>query len=51
MGAAPTGKAVEVQGISIFDIAEGKISEGRTVWDALALMQQIGVIPSSEESS
>ena len=50
MGAAPKGKAVEVQGISIFDITNGKISEVRTVWDALGLMQQAGVILLPEES-
>jgi predicted SnoaL-like aldol condensation-catalyzing enzyme len=45
MGLEPTGKPVAVEAISIFRIADGKIAEEWTVWDALGLLQQVGAVP------
>jgi len=45
MGVPPTEKPIEVEAISIFRIAEGKIAEEWTVWDALGLLQQVGAVP------
>jgi steroid delta-isomerase-like uncharacterized protein len=42
MGVAPTGRPIQVDAISIFRIADGKIAEEWTVWDALGLLQQVG---------
>jgi len=44
MGVAPTGATVAVDAITIFRIAEGKIAEEWTVWDALGLLQQVGAV-------
>jgi predicted ester cyclase len=41
----PTGKKIDLSGIEIFRIENGKIAE---IWgqaDLLGLMQQLGVIP------
>ncbi len=46
MGLAPTGKPIDVDAISIFRIADGKIAEEWTVWDALGLLQQVGAAPA-----
>ncbi len=46
MGIPPTGKPVNVSAITIQRIADGKIVEGWTIFDALGMMQQIGVVPS-----
>jgi steroid delta-isomerase-like uncharacterized protein len=43
-GIAPTGKAVNVAGIIIWRVAGGKIREAWGSYDALGLMQQLGVI-------
>jgi SnoaL-like polyketide cyclase len=43
-GAAPTGKPIAVDAISVFRIADGKIVEEWTVWDALGLLQQVGAV-------
>jgi steroid delta-isomerase-like uncharacterized protein len=40
-----TNKAVEVTGMSIARIVQGKIVEGWDNWDQLGMMQQIGVHP------
>ena len=44
-GIAPTGKRVNITGISIARFTNGKMSEGFVNWDALSLMQQLGVVP------
>jgi len=44
-GIAPTGKQFTISGISIARIANGKMAEGWVNWDALSLMQQLGVVP------
>jgi steroid delta-isomerase-like uncharacterized protein len=44
-GIAPTGKQFTISGISIARIANGKMAEGWINWDALGLMQQLGVVP------
>jgi steroid delta-isomerase-like uncharacterized protein len=41
LGAAPSGKRVRVNGISILQIDRGKISEVVTKWDTLSLMKEI----------
>ena len=41
-----TGKQVTVAGMSISTVRNGKIVEKSGNWDALGLMQQLGVIPS-----
>ena len=44
-GIAPTGKRINITGISIARFTNGKMSEGFVNWDALSLMQQLGVVP------
>jgi steroid delta-isomerase-like uncharacterized protein len=45
MGIDATDKPISVEAISIFRIADGKIAEEWTVWDALGLLQQVGAVP------
>lgn len=45
LGIPPTGKQVTLTGIVIFRIAGGKIVEIWENYDALGMMQQLGVIP------
>jgi steroid delta-isomerase-like uncharacterized protein len=44
-GIAPQGKQFNITGISIARFTNGKMSEGFVNWDALSLMQQLGVVP------
>ena len=46
MGIPPTGKQVTVTGMIINRIANGKSEEGWLNFDALGMMQQLGVVPS-----
>ena len=44
-GIASTGKQFNISGISVVRFTSGKISESWVNWDALGLMQQLGVVP------
>jgi len=46
MGLQPTGKSISVDAITILRIADGKIAENWTVWDTLAMLQQLGAVPA-----
>ena len=46
MDIALTGKQATVRGITIFRFAKSNIAEGLTPWDALDVLQQLGVIPA-----
>ena len=41
----PTGKEVNVAGIWIHELKDGKIVESWSVWDTLGMLKQLGVIP------
>jgi steroid delta-isomerase-like uncharacterized protein len=45
-GLPATGKAAQVRGITIWRIVDGKIREEWSAFDQLALMQQLGLVPS-----
>lgn len=49
-GFPATGKEIRVTGTAFWRIRDGKIAEHWHETDQLGLMQQIGVIPSPEES-
>jgi predicted ester cyclase len=47
MGVAPTGKPVEMSGIDIIKVVDGKAVERWGQFDDLGMMQQIGAIPAN----
>src|SRR2546421_3166591 len=44
LGLAPTGRAVDVEAISIHRIHDRQIAETWTVWDTLGFLQQLGAL-------
>jgi len=42
-GIQPTNRKVSVSGITIHQIADGKILESTAAWDAIGLLQELGV--------
>ncbi len=50
-GIPPTGKRFEIPVIDIFRVVDGKCTEHRSAVDQLGMMQQLGVIPTPQESS
>jgi predicted ester cyclase len=51
LGIQPNGKVVEITGISIHRIANGKLAEHWANADLLGLMQQMGAIPTLEPAT
>lgn len=45
-GMPPSGKQIEMTGITIFRIANGKLIEGWTNEDVLGMLQQLGAVPA-----
>ena len=43
-GIAPTGRQFTISGISVVRFTNGKMIEGYVNWDALGMMQQLGVV-------
>jgi steroid delta-isomerase-like uncharacterized protein len=49
---AASGRQVRVpRGIAIFRIATGKVEQGYFAWDKYALLQQLGVLPMTSDTS
>lgn len=46
MGISPTGKQVEITGITINRLSGGKIEEQWNLFDQLGMLQQLGVAPA-----
>jgi steroid delta-isomerase-like uncharacterized protein len=46
LGIPPTGTVVEITGITIHRLADGKLVEHWASFDALSFMQQLGAIPA-----
>lgn len=46
MGVPATNKKVSVDGVTIHHLTNGKIMDSYSNWDALGMMQQLGVIPA-----
>jgi steroid delta-isomerase-like uncharacterized protein len=51
MGIPPSGKQIEMTGITIARIAGGKMAEGWVVYELLSLLQQIGAVPSPQSAT
>lgn len=49
LGRPATGKRTQVQGITVFTFRNGKVSEDWTQWDALGLLQELGITPQITE--
>ncbi len=50
LGIPPTNKSFSVAGIDIYRLVDGKLAEHWHVIDQLALLQQLGLIPSPEQA-
>src|ERR1700733_14080576 len=46
LGIPATGKSVEVKGVVIDRLENGKMADSRILMDTMGLMQQLGVIPA-----
>ena len=50
-GIPATGKEIRVEGMNFYTLADGRITEVWTQYDAIAMMQQLGVMPPPEAAT
>ena len=46
-GIAPTGRSIEVDGVVVSRVADGRLVESTDVWDAFGLFAQLGTFPEA----
>lgn len=47
MGVAPSGRRIDVQGMSLDTIRNGQVVDGVDGWDAYGMRQQLGALPGA----
>ena len=47
MGIPPTGREIAMHAITLFRVRDGRIAGAFTVWDALTMLQQLGVLEAA----
>jgi steroid delta-isomerase-like uncharacterized protein len=45
MNIPPTGRRIEVRGVSLLTIEGGKVRQGLYIWDVAGLLRAIGLLP------
>jgi steroid delta-isomerase-like uncharacterized protein len=45
MNIPPTGHKVEVRGVSIIDVENGKVVRGQYIWDLAGMLRHMGLLP------
>jgi steroid delta-isomerase-like uncharacterized protein len=45
MNIPPTGRRVEVRGISIIDVKDGLLIRGQSIWDLAGMLRHLGLLP------
>ena len=48
LGVPATGRRVDITGIDVFRVKDGKLAEMWQNWDQLGLLQQVGAIPEAQ---
>jgi predicted ester cyclase len=51
MGQQPTGRQTTTQGMTVATLRNGKIIEDWTQWDALGLLQALGMAPQLDQGA
>jgi steroid delta-isomerase-like uncharacterized protein len=51
LGIPPNGKVVEITGISVHRVVDGKLAEHWANFDSFSFMQQLGVVPVPEAAT
>jgi steroid delta-isomerase-like uncharacterized protein len=49
-GIEPTGEGFAVDGINVFSVAEGRITDVSAQWDTLKMVQELGVVSAMEST-
>jgi steroid delta-isomerase-like uncharacterized protein len=50
-GFAPTGKKAAVKGACLYDFVDGRVARHHIIYDAMGMLEQLGIMPSLESAS
>ncbi len=50
MNIPPTGRKVEVRGVSIVDVEDGLVVRGQYIWDLAGMLRHMGLLPELHRS-
>ena len=50
LGIPPSGKTLRITATGFFRVRDGKITENRVNFDALGMLQQMGVVPEAGQA-
>ena len=45
MNIPPTGRRMEIRGVSIIDVQDGLIVRGQYIWDLAGMLRHMGLLP------
>ena len=45
MNIPPTGRRVEIRGVSIIDVKDGLVVRGEYIWDLAGMLRHMGLLP------
>jgi steroid delta-isomerase-like uncharacterized protein len=45
MNIPPTGRRVEVKGVSLIDVQDGRVVRGQSIWDMAGMLRHLGLLP------
>lgn len=45
VGVEPTGRGIEVEGVYVARVEDGKLTRGSDMWDVFGLLRQVGALP------
>jgi steroid delta-isomerase-like uncharacterized protein len=45
MNIPPTGRKVQVRGVSIIDVKDGLVTRGQYIWDLAGMLRHMGLLP------
>jgi len=50
-GLAPTGKRINIEGVTLARVKDGKLTEDRVYFDRMTMFEQLGVVPEALQGS
>jgi steroid delta-isomerase-like uncharacterized protein len=45
MNIPPTGRSIQVRGVSIIEVQDGLVMRGRHIWDLAGMLRNLGLLP------
>ncbi len=47
----PSGRSVQVRGVSVLDVEAGQVRRGSVIWDLAGLLRDVGLLPDLQDEA